>query len=87
MTRIKINIIRFATGQVEIYPLLQLEVDDEHNLERVKQMIRSNKGFLVPQQLLVYYKQVLENGRTLKSYGIGDGSKILLSKCNVGCRN
>jgi hypothetical protein len=64
-----------------------LVVDDENTVEQLKQAIYSKKKVLVERQLLVYYKDVLQDKMTLKSYGIGHKSKIRLSEYSISSLN
>lgn len=76
MTRITVTIVGVRT--VVTNP--DLLVDDENTVEQLKQAISSKKKVPVERQLLVYYKDILEDKMTLKSYGIGHKSKIRLSE-------
>lgn len=76
MVQVTIKIVRVASPFM--YP--DLIVDDTNTVARLKRNIRAWKNVPVEEQLLVYYKQILDDNRTLASYGIGDKSKVQMSE-------
>jgi len=57
----------------------ELEVEQTSTVAELKSEISSWWNTVPPkEQLLFYYKQILDDDRTLGSYGIGEGSKIQL---------
>lgn len=75
MTQITLQINR--VGRPFMEP--SLSIDDQRTVKRLKQDISAVKRVNVNEQILVFYKQVLEDQRTLESYGITDESKVQLS--------
>jgi hypothetical protein len=57
-----------------------VDVNDTSKVARLKRDILYYQGINVEQQLLVYWKQVLDDDQTLQSYGIGDHAEILLGE-------
>ncbi|KAG8835725.1 Urmylation protein [Serendipita sp. 399] len=53
-------------------------VDDTSTVEDFKEQIESWHDISFEEQLLLYYSQLLEDDKTLKSYGITENSKIQL---------
>jgi hypothetical protein len=76
MPRIAVKIVR--VGRPLMFP--DLVVDDANTVAQLKQEIQSKKKIPLERQLLVYYKEILKEDMTLKSYGIDNKSKIRLSE-------
>ncbi|GJJ11723.1 hypothetical protein Clacol_005961 [Clathrus columnatus] len=48
----------------------KLTIDDGRTVARLKRDIRMSKNVAIEEQYLLFYKEVLQDDRTLKSYGI-----------------
>lgn len=75
MTQITLHIAR--VGRPFMEP--NINIDDSKTVRRLKQDISALRRVNVDEQILVFYKQVLDDRRTLESYGITNESKVQLS--------
>ncbi|KAG8751286.1 hypothetical protein FRC14_008025 [Serendipita sp. 396] len=56
----------------------EFSVNERIKVTDLKDEIESFHDIPAEEQLLVYYSQVLDDNKTLQSYGIGEGSRIQL---------
>lgn len=60
-----------------------IQADSSQTIGEIKSEIQDTNGIPYNEQILLYSKYILDDSRTLESYGIQDGNKVQLSKRSI----
>ena len=65
--------LKFATGSA-----MTVDVEENQDVDGVKEVVREQRGFEVEKQRLIYGGNQIDGGRTWRDYGIRDSPVVFV---------